>query len=57
MAQSRSYSWDKLTMRQAEWDVLDMITEFLTSSPLMKIKVMLLGNHYCLQHLIVYIHK
>jgi hypothetical protein len=32
MAQSRSYSCDKLTMRQAEWDVLDLITKFLQSS-------------------------
>jgi hypothetical protein len=29
MAQSRSYSCDKLTMRQAEWDVLDLITKLL----------------------------
>jgi hypothetical protein len=32
MAQSRSYSCDKLTMLQAEWDVLDLITKFLQSS-------------------------
>jgi septum formation topological specificity factor MinE len=32
MAQSRSYSCDKLTMRQAERDVLDLITKFLQSS-------------------------
>jgi hypothetical protein len=32
MAQSRSYSCDKLTMRQAEWDVLDLTTKFLQSS-------------------------
>jgi hypothetical protein len=53
MAQSRSYSCDKLTMRQTEWDVLDLITTLLTSSPLMKIKVMLPGNYYYLQHLFV----
>jgi hypothetical protein len=32
MAQSRSYSCDKLTMRQAEPDVFDLITKFLQSS-------------------------
>jgi hypothetical protein len=53
MAQSRSYSCDKLTMRHAERDVLDLITKFLNSSPLMKIKIMLPGNYYYLQHLIV----
>jgi hypothetical protein len=31
MAQSGSYSCDKLTMRQAERDVLDLITKFLQS--------------------------
>jgi hypothetical protein len=41
---------------QAERDVLDLITKFLNSSPLMKIKIMLHGNYYYLQHLIVYIH-
>jgi hypothetical protein len=32
ITQSRSYSCDKLTMRHAEWDVLDLITKFLQSS-------------------------
>jgi hypothetical protein len=32
MAQSRSYSCHKLTMRHAEWDVLDLINKFLQSS-------------------------
>jgi hypothetical protein len=32
MAQSISYSCDKLTIRQAEWDISDLITKFLQSS-------------------------
>jgi hypothetical protein len=53
MAQSRSYSCDKLAMRQAEWDVLDLITKFLKSSN--ENQIMLPENY--LQHLIGYIHK
>jgi hypothetical protein len=32
MAQTRSYSCDKMMMRQAEWDISDLITKFLPSS-------------------------
>jgi hypothetical protein len=32
MAQIRSYSGDKMMMRQAEWDISDLITKFLQSS-------------------------
>jgi hypothetical protein len=32
MAQIRSYSCDKMMMRQAEWDISDLITKFLQSS-------------------------
>jgi hypothetical protein len=32
MAQSRSYSCDKMMMRQAELDISDLITKFLWSS-------------------------
>jgi hypothetical protein len=32
MAQSRSYSYDKMMMRQAKWDISDLITTFLQSS-------------------------
>jgi hypothetical protein len=53
MAQSRSYSYDKMMMRQADWDISDLITKFLPS--LTKIKIIRPG-HY-LQHLIVYIYK
>jgi hypothetical protein len=32
MAQSNNYSYDKMMMRQAEWDISDLITKFFQSS-------------------------